>query len=92
MPRTADWRSRSAQICWNDEVSAQIPPQPGHSESPAPPTTTAFISARQRGQSSEAGVLSPRSALAPQCEQNFEPIKIVPKQDGQATVASGVPQ
>jgi hypothetical protein len=54
--------------------------------------TTAFISTRQRGQEREETVLSARSALAPQCEQNFAPIKIVPKQEGQATVASGVPQ
>jgi hypothetical protein len=35
---------------------------------------------------------SVRAALAPQCEQNFSPMNIMPKQDGQATVARRAPQ
>ena len=39
-----------------------------------------------------AAAVSTRSALAPQCEQNFSPANIIPKHDGQATVASRAPQ
>jgi hypothetical protein len=35
---------------------------------------------------------SVRATLAPQWEQNFAPTNIIPKQDGQATVASLAPQ
>jgi hypothetical protein len=33
-----------------------------------------------------------RSIFAPQCWQNFEPVKIMPKHEGQATVARRAPQ
>jgi hypothetical protein len=33
-----------------------------------------------------------RSTRAPQWEQNFAPAKIIPKQEGHATVASRAPQ
>jgi hypothetical protein len=47
----------------------------------------------QRGQSSTLLVGSTAlAAAAPQCEQNFEPRNIIPKQAGQATVASRAPQ
>jgi hypothetical protein len=39
-----------------------------------------------------AASTSVRSTRAPQCEQNFAPRKIIPKQEGQATVASRAPQ
>src|SRR5579872_2882406 len=39
-----------------------------------------------------ASAPSVRSTLAPQCEQNLAPSKIIPKQEGQATVASRAPQ
>jgi hypothetical protein len=54
---------------------------------------TASIPTRQRGQISwvPSGT-SVRSALAPQWEQNFAPTNIIPKQEGQATVASRAPQ
>src|SRR5205809_447157 len=55
--------------------------------------TTAFISTWQRGQSSGgAPGISVRAACAPQCEQNFAPTNIIPKQEGQATVAKRAPQ
>ena len=56
--------------------------------------TTAFITTLQRGHNSGFGgsATSTRSACAPQCEQNFSPTNIIPKHDGQATVASRAPQ
>jgi hypothetical protein len=51
------------------------------------------MSTRQRGQSScVSAATSVRSAFAPQWEQNFAPTNIIPKQEGQATVASRAPQ
>jgi hypothetical protein len=35
-----------------------------------------------------SAVTSLRAAFSPQCGQNFAPRKIMPKQDGHATVAS----
>src|SRR5258706_9857863 len=70
-----------------------MPSQRGHSRKSVFPMTTAFISTRQRGQSSGgAPGISVRAAWAPQCEQNFEPTNIMPKQEGQATVARRAPQ
>jgi hypothetical protein len=55
--------------------------------------TTAFISARQRGHDLPLRLsLSVQSTFAPQCEQNFAPLKIMPKHDGHPTVASRAPQ
>src|SRR5207247_1805983 len=42
--------------------------------------------------SGAAPAASVRSALAPQCEQNFAPTNIIPKHEGHATVASRAPQ
>jgi hypothetical protein len=48
---------------------------------------------RQRGQSSGgASAATVRAANAPQCEQNFAPRNIIPKQDGQEIVANRAPQ
>jgi hypothetical protein len=93
IPRIPACFSRSAQICSTDAVSAHSPWQPGHSRKLVVPRTTGFISVRQRGQGS--GLFSSTSFLssfAPQCEQNLEPTKVIPKQAGQATVARRAPQ
>jgi hypothetical protein len=51
------------------------------------------MSTLHRGQSSWSGsAISSRSTFAPQWEQNFAPLKISPKHDGHATVASRAPQ
>jgi hypothetical protein len=48
---------------------------------------------RQRGQTSVVpAATSVRFGFAPQWEQNFAPKNIMPKQDGQAMVASRAPQ
>jgi hypothetical protein len=36
--------------------------------------------------------MSVLAALAPQCEQNFAPTNIIPKQEGHATVANRAAQ
>src|ERR1700677_1599880 len=93
MPSTAACFSRSAQICRNVSSSAQMPSHCGHSCRLLPPITTAFIPTLQRGHISwAASATSCRSAFAPQCEQNFAPANISPKQDGHATVANRAPQ
>jgi hypothetical protein len=93
IPITADCFSWSSQIWCSASASAQMPSQRGHSRKGLPPMTTAFITTRQRGQiSGLASATSVRSALAPQCEQNFSPTNIMPKHLGQATVASRAPQ
>jgi hypothetical protein len=54
---------------------------------------TALISMLQRGQrNAPAPETSSRAALAPQCEQNFDPMNIMPKQEGHAMVARRAPQ
>jgi hypothetical protein len=54
---------------------------------------TACISMLQREQRSDAAPeTSSRAALAPQCEQNFAPTNIMPKQEGHAIVARRAPQ
>jgi hypothetical protein len=51
------------------------------------------MSTLQRGHNwPVASLTSVRSAFAPQWEQNFSPTNIIPKQDGQATVARRAPQ
>jgi hypothetical protein len=93
MPGTGACFSWSAQICRNESESTQAPSQRGHSRKLAPPTTTAFICARHRGQSSgDAAGVSTGAAFAPQWEQNLSPTNISPKQEGQATVARRAPQ
>src|SRR5271170_1253857 len=93
MPSTAACCSWSAQICCTESASAQTPSHCGHSSKCALPITTACISKLQRGQSSGASAASSvQSAFAPQWEQNFEPTNIIPKHEGQATVASRAPQ
>jgi len=48
---------------------------------------------RHRGQfSGVASTPADRAAAAPQCEQNFAPRNIIPKHDGQETVARRAPQ
>jgi hypothetical protein len=70
-----------------------MPSQAGHSHKLILPTCTDFISSLHLGQSilPVMGV-SARCATAPQWEQNFDPTNIMPKQEGQATVASRAPQ
>lgn len=93
MPSTAACFSRSAQICSNDAVSAQIPSHFGHSRRLLVPTATASSGTLHRGQSCFcAPSNSVRCAGAPQCEQNFAPRNMRPKQDGQAMVARRAPQ
>src|SRR5580704_1680978 len=90
---TAACVSRSAQIRCRVSTSSQMPSHVPHSKRCVVPTLTFFKAALHRGQSrvSEAAA-SLRSPLAPQCEQNFAPANIIPKQNGQATVARPAPQ
>src|SRR5882762_2934664 len=70
-----------------------MPSQRGHSRRLVFPMTTASMFTQHRGHSRRAsGGTSSRSTFAPQWEQNFAPRNIIPKQDGQATVASRAPQ
>jgi hypothetical protein len=57
------------------------------------PRIIALISWWQRGHSRLSALsVSLRAALDPQCEQNFAPWNINPKQEGQETVARRAPQ
>jgi hypothetical protein len=56
------------------------------------PSKIATSGSRQRGQGRGVSLSTVRSTFAPQCWQNFEPRNIMPKQEGQATVASRAPQ
>ncbi len=51
-----------------------------------------FVLHRGHGAGFASSVGLSRSPLAPQCGQNFWPMNIIPKQDGQATVARRAPQ
>ena len=81
------------QICRRESASAQMPSQCGHSYKSVFPMRIFSMSDLQRGQRQcESGSTSVRSAFAPQCEQNFAPTNIIPKQAGQDTAASRAPQ
>src|SRR3569833_4642505 len=93
MPSTADCCSFSSQMRRSVVTSTHMPSQAEHSHKRLLPTCTAFISEWSHfGQSRAAPVASVRWATAPQCEQNFSPINIMPNHDGQATVARRVSQ
>ena len=74
-------------------VSSQMPKQRPHSLSSVSPSLTRSSGTEQSGQLSPVSPSTgPRDAAAPQWGQCLLPANIMPKQDGQATVARRAPQ